>query len=72
MDLDYLRTLLKNVNDSYGWFVSGIISIMKDYGNIERYNELVKAIESNPDISTDEICEMVRYDEIPKVVIVDD
>ena len=72
MDMKKLRELLKNVPGSYYDFVEGIIDTMKDYGNKERYNELVESIEKNPDIDTDDIIEMTRYPEIPKVVIVDD
>ncbi len=72
MDIKKLRELLKNVPGSYYDFVEGIIDTMQDYGNKQRYDELVAAIERNPDIDTDDIIEMTRYPERPKVVIVDD
>ena len=72
MDFDYLKELLNNVNDSYGDFVFGIILKMERYGNKKRYDELVKAIKENPNITTSEIIVMTQYPEIPEVVIVDD
>ena len=72
MDFDYLKELLNNVNDSYGDFVFGIILKMERYGNKKRYDELVKAIKENPNITTSEIIGMTQYPEIPEVVIVDD
>ena len=72
MDMDYLRELLEGVCDTYGDFVFGIMLKMKEYGNKKRFDELVQAIESKPDITSSEIIGMTQYEEMPEVVIVDD
>lgn len=70
--MQHLKELCKQLDNGYGWFVDGIMAKMKRYGTEERIDELIHAIESTPEITTDDVFEMTHYPEIPKVIIVDD
>lgn len=72
MDLNYLRTLLKNVKDSYSDLVEWYILEMKEYGNEESYNKLVDMLKNKPDITLDELSEIATFHERPEIVIVED
>lgn len=67
-----MRKLLRNVNGSYGDFVDWVVDEMEEYGKEDDYTELIKKLEDNPNISTDEILETAYYHERPEIVIVDD
>ena len=70
--LEKLKELCGQLDNGYGWFVDGMMQKMRRYGTDERIDELINAIESNPNITTDEVIEMTCYPEMPEIIIVDD
>jgi Ni,Fe-hydrogenase maturation factor len=69
MDKKHLRELLKAVKDSYGDFVSYVMIFMEYHGTQESYDKLIQALESSPDITTDDILEMTKDIYKPEVEI---